>query len=133
MGQKKMIRQSAAVSALLLAALFLLPLAVIVPFQPELFGLEKPEEEREPFVSGELDARTVLKVLDGDQVTEMDLGTYLVGVVRAEMPASFEEEALKAQAVAARTYTLYKLRSGGNHGGHRGHLHGLHLLPGVSG
>ena len=39
MGQKKMIRQSAAVSALLLAALFLLPLAVIVPFQPELFGL----------------------------------------------------------------------------------------------
>ena len=116
MGQKKMIRQSAAVSALLLAALFLLPLAVIVPFQPELFGLEKPEEEREPFVSGELDARTVLKVLDGDQVTEMDLGTYLVGVVRAEMPASFEEEALKAQAVAARTYTLYKLRSGGNHG-----------------
>ena len=35
----------------------------------------------------------------------MDLGTYLVGVVRAEMPASFELEALKAQAVAARTYT----------------------------
>lgn len=46
----------------------------------------------------------------------MDLGTYLVGVVRAEMPASFEIEALKAQAVAARTYTLYKLQSGGNHG-----------------
>ena len=32
------------------------------------------------------------------------------------MPASFEPEALKAQAVAARTYTLYKLQSGGNHG-----------------
>ena len=46
----------------------------------------------------------------------MDLGTYLVGGVRAEMPASFEAEALKAQAVAARTYTLYKLQSGGNHG-----------------
>ena len=29
-----------------------------------------------------------------------------------EMPASFELEALKAQAVAARTYTLYKLQSG---------------------
>ena len=116
MGQKKLLRQSAAVSVLLLAALFLLPLAVIVPFQPELFGLEEPEEERTPFVSGDLDARTVLRVLDGDQVTEMDLGAYLVGVVRAEMPASFEEEALKAQAVAARTYTLYKLLSGGNHG-----------------
>ena len=39
-----------------------------------------------------------------------------MGVVRAEMPASFELEALKAQAVAARTYTAYKILSGGNHG-----------------
>ncbi|MFR3921549.1 MAG: SpoIID/LytB domain-containing protein [Dysosmobacter welbionis] len=46
----------------------------------------------------------------------MTLGEYLVGVVRAEMPASFEPEALKAQAVAARTYTLYKMQTGGNHG-----------------
>ena len=34
---------------------------------------------------------------------EMDMDTYLVGVVLAEMPAYFEEEALKAQAVVART------------------------------
>ena len=33
--------------------------------------------------------------------------TYLVGVLAEEMPASFESEALKAQAVAARTYTMY--------------------------
>ena len=112
------VRQSVTLSALLLAALFLLPLAVIVPFRAELFGREDAVDETEgpPFVSGELDSQTVLKVLDGDEVREMDLGTYLVGVVRAEMPASFEMEALKAQAVAARTYTLYKLRSGGNHG-----------------
>ena len=112
------IRQSVTVSAVLLTVLFLLPLAVIVPFQPELFGRETPVDESEgtPFVSGDLDAQTVLKVLKGDQVEEMDLGTYLVGVVRAEMPASFEPEALKAQAVAARTYTLYKIQSGGNHG-----------------
>ncbi len=44
----------------------------------------------------------------------MDMGTYLLGVVRAEMPASFQEEALKSQAVAARTYTFYKMRSGGS-------------------
>ena len=112
------LRQSAAVSAALLAALFLLPLAVIVPFRAELFGREVPMDETEgtPFVSGVLDAETTLKVLNGDTVEEMDLGTYLVGVVRAEMPASFEPEALKAQAVAARTYTLYKMQSGGNHG-----------------
>lgn len=118
MKQKNQVRQSIAVSALLLAALFLLPLAVIVPFRAELFGRETPVDETEgaPFVSGELDGETVLKVLNGDQVEEMDLGTYLVGVVRAEMPASFEPEALKAQAVAARTYTLYKMQTGGNHG-----------------
>jgi stage II sporulation protein D len=38
----------------------------------------------------------------------MDLEEYLVGVVAAEMPASFHPEALRAQAVAARTYTLQK-------------------------
>ena len=37
---------------------------------------------------------------------------YLLGVLRAEMPASFELEALKAQAVAARTYTLHKMAQG---------------------
>lgn len=118
MKRKNEIRQSIGISAILLAVLFILPLTVIVPFHSELFSGETPmdETEGEPFASGELDARTVLKVLDGDQVEEMDLGTYLVGVVRAEMPASFEQEALKAQAVAARTYTLYKIQSGGNHG-----------------
>ena len=118
MRANKQVRQSIAVSAALLAALFLVPLAVIVPFRSELFSGETPVDETEggPFVSGALDGGATLKVLNGDQVVEMDLGTYLVGVVRAEMPASFEPEALRAQAVAARTYTLYKIRSGGNHG-----------------
>ncbi|SFP61508.1 stage II sporulation protein D [Oscillibacter sp. PC13] len=112
------VRQSVAVSVILLVLLFALPLAVIVPFRSELFSTESPvqESEGEPFTPGELDGKTVLKVLNGDAVEEMTLGEYLVGVVRAEMPASFEPEALKAQAVAARTYTLYKIQSGGNHG-----------------
>ena len=42
-------------------------------------------------------------ILDGSYVTNMELNEYLVGVVLAEMPASFEPEALKAQAVVART------------------------------
>lgn len=50
--------------------------------------------------------------LDGT-ITQMPLEEYLVGVVAGEMPASFEPEALKAQAVAARTYTLYKKEHGG--------------------
>ena len=46
---------------------------------------------------------------DLGQVVEMNLEEYLVGVVAGEMPADFHLEALKAQAVAARTYALYRL------------------------
>ena len=48
-----------------------------------------------------------IKVKSGEDILDMDMQSYLVGVVAAEMPASFHPEALKAQAVAARTYTLY--------------------------
>lgn len=40
------------------------------------------------------------------------MGEYLWSVVAAEMPASFEQEALKAQAVTARTYTAWKMKAG---------------------
>lgn len=49
-------------------------------------------------------------------VEEMKLDEYLYGVVSAEMPASFEMEALKAQSIVARTYTLYKvIHNNGKH------------------
>lgn len=42
------------------------------------------------------------------EVEELDMNEYLYGVVSAEMPASYEKEALKAQAIVARTYTIYQ-------------------------
>lgn len=50
---------------------------------------------------------TITVSIDG-QVVELSMFDYLRGVISAEMPITFEHEALKAQAVAARTYTLYK-------------------------
>lgn len=46
------------------------------------------------------------KVLDIDSgnILEVPVRDYVIGAVCAEMPASFGEEALKAQAVAAHTY-----------------------------
>lgn len=44
-------------------------------------------------------------------VEEVELDEYLCHVVSAEMPADFELEALKAQAVVARTYTIYKVKN----------------------
>lgn len=73
----------------------------------------QPEHTLTP-VGGPLDSAVTLRVLVDGAVQEMDMGTYLVGVVRSEMPASFSAEALKAQAVAARTYTYYKMLGGGS-------------------
>ena len=53
-----------------------------------------------------------LLVKCGGEVYDVALEEYLVGVVAAEMPAYFEPEALKAQAVAARTYAMYCARTG---------------------
>lgn len=49
------------------------------------------------------------------EITVMDLENYVRGVVLAEMPASFEEDALKAQAVVARTYALRRQSLGDRH------------------
>lgn len=73
-------------------------------------------EETQPIVWEEPEIRYVMRQRDGETVQERDLDAYLVGVVLAEMPASFEREALKAQAVAARTYTRRAYITGGKHG-----------------
>lgn len=50
------------------------------------------------------------------RLVTMPLEEYLKGVVAAEMPAEFEMEALKAQAVVARTYTVNRMRALGGPG-----------------
>lgn len=57
-----------------------------------------------------------ITVRTGETVTQMDMDQYITGVVLAEMPASFETEALKAQSIAARTYAQKAAVTGGKHG-----------------
>ena len=67
---------------------------------------ETPKEEL-------IDNNTYVKVKRKNGTVEtIELEEYLVGVVSAEMPALFHEEALKAQSVVARTYTLKAISSG---------------------
>ena len=77
-----------------------------------------PEPEVIPDTgTGELDRAQLVRVAQKDgSVVEVSMADYLWGVVAAEMPASFELEALKAQAVAARTYTMWKTLHRGVHG-----------------
>ena len=59
-----------------------------------------------------VDAATLVRVQTAQGVEEMTMEDYLWSVTAAEMPAAFEAEALKAQAVTARTYTAWKMEHG---------------------
>ena len=72
----------------------LIPAVVLVKYGK----YQKPLPESEETVS--------VYILAEDKVVEMQKSQYLKEVVSAEMPASFEFEALKAQAVAARSYLV---------------------------
>ncbi len=88
---------------------FLIPVIFTKTFETKPADIEQ-KEIIEPSTYDYKKYKTV-KVLHTKtkKVEELKLDEYLYGVVSAEMPASFEEEALKAQAVVARTYTLYKI------------------------
>lgn len=53
-----------------------------------------------------------IKFNNGGVISNIDLEDYVIGVVAAEMPAAFHSEALKAQAVVARTYAMKKASKG---------------------
>lgn len=74
--------------------------------------LNKPEDKLEEPVSAQAEnvqEEKVVKLLDGEEITNISLEDYVIGVIACEMPASFNIEALKAQAVASRTYALEKM------------------------
>ena len=52
----------------------------------------------------------IIKRSNGDTL-KIELEQYLIGVVAAEMPVEFHSEALKAQSIIARTYTLKALKN----------------------
>ena len=68
----------------------------------------------EKFDYGEYNNIRLLHVTSGE-VEILDLDTYLYGVVSGEMPASYDIEALKAQSIVARTYTIFKMKNGSKH------------------
>ena len=69
-----------------------------------------------PQITGATEVETeelkIAVLMEDGTIARMALEEYIAGVVLGEMPASFEMEALKAQAVVARTYTL-RLRERG--------------------
>ena len=86
-------------------------LTLAVSCTPKNMQLPEQTEGTEPLLqtgpSEPTQPQMQISVLhDNGQVLQMELDDYLTCVVLAEMPVSFEDEALKAQSVVARTYTM---------------------------
>lgn len=94
------VRKVIAVFLIVVFVTLLLPLAIVW-----LMGIGHEEPDFSGQDEDKLESQSVsVYVADEEKVEDMDINEYLKCVVAAEMPADFEEEALKAQAVAARTY-----------------------------
>lgn len=90
--------------------LLLLPLVFLLLFLTRP-GNQEPVKQP-PADKGKREPEITLTVYNPNEslIVEAKLEEYLVGVVAAEMPPYFDLEALKAQAVAARTYALGRVK-----------------------
>jgi len=103
---------------LLIYASILLVISIIIPtiivktlnFVPkESNKADKEDKIIEKPKKVEFDGKVAIYDTRTQEVVEMPLEEYIKGVVAAEMPAEFHIEALKAQAVASRTYALNRI------------------------
>lgn len=87
---------------------------ISIPFFVVCFWKEEEEKSFNDISLKYLDGIKVRVKRSGGEVERVSLEDYVAGVVSGEMPASFDEEALKAQSVASRTYVLKKILSNKN-------------------
>lgn len=94
------------VSLFTAAVMLLLPLSIMKKSIPSILttAIQNGETGQKEIKNGS----TSFKVCNSEsgEITEIDTQDYIFSVVAAEMPALYEEEALKAQAVAAYTFAL---------------------------
>lgn len=102
--------------ALLFVITLMIPSLVVLPFtEDQVTGklgeqLKKEESPAETKVTSSGPAVEVAVFqMQKKQTVTLPLEEYIVGVVASEMPRDFEKEALKAQALAARTYIVNQM------------------------
>ena len=75
-------------------------------------NFEEPKENTNSKDAEKIEDETIsVYIANEDRVEDMNLNQYLKEVVAAEMPAEFHTEALRAQAIAARTYLINRVRA----------------------
>ena len=82
---------------------------LIVLIIPVIILSIKPKNIKEKIYENEKNIIVRVKRNKTDEIQKIPLEKYLIGVLAGEMPVSYDLEALKAQAVAARTYTIKKI------------------------
>lgn len=104
-----------ALALALIALTLIIPAVLVIPFSERKlasqYKAKSPAQEAAvPSTSDEAVEVAVYRSKK-EKIEKVSLENYLVGVVAAEMPAEFNEEALKAQALTARTYIVNRLLS----------------------
>ena len=103
---------------------FLIPILFSRKFESKLIYAEQSKAEEQKNEELQVDKTynykdyKTLRLLhtSSKEIEEVNLEEYLCNVVSAEIPAYFEMEALKAQAIVARTYTIYTImKNNGKH------------------
>lgn len=87
---------------IIFASMTVIPFLIVMNFSE----YKKPQEE-----NTKLPDTVSVYVKEEDRVYDMNMTQYLKEVVSAEMPAEFNREALRAQAIAARTYLINRMRA----------------------
>lgn len=82
-----------------------IPMIIVFSCDISTSNEDRPREKRNLVES---DLNISMYNHETNEIMEIELEKYTVGVIAGETPANFEMEALKAQAVAARTYVLWR-------------------------
>ncbi|SET65599.1 stage II sporulation protein D [Oceanobacillus limi] len=96
----------------LIFIILVIPTIIVIPFVSddsyEASTLEQEAEYEEMLSSDSAVTVSVMRT-QSNSIEDVPLETYVSGVVASEMPAEFEMEALKSQALTARTYIVNQL------------------------
>lgn len=103
---------------LIIGICFLIPIFFTMKFNLKKETTEKPPVLMDIEKYNYTDFKTI-KLLhkSTNEIEEVDLDEYIAEVVSAEIPVDYDIEAIKAQSVSARTYTIYRIIHGSKHEG----------------
>jgi len=109
------LRWTAVWAVVLIAAAFLIPGILVKNLYSEGGDMPSPAPSasalEQKLQTNESSLRVTVYLTKEKRIEDVPLEQYVRGVLAAEMPAEFELEALKAQAIAARTYVIRRIKN----------------------